>query len=232
MSLAKSKETSALSDEAMAAALGNFGISSTPHLADQIRRYVDLLLVWNQAVSLTAIRQPKEILCRHFGESMFALHTVPIRAGCLVDVGAGAGFPGLALKLLVPELKLVLLESNRRKVAFLREVTHRLNLASVEVMAGRFERIELPSASAEYITVRAMGNFSQLMAWAGSTLVAGGKLILWLGSARARELRGAEDWDWRLPIRIPLSHQRVLLVGIRKRVERPPVSPRENRTTS
>jgi 16S rRNA (guanine527-N7)-methyltransferase len=232
MYLAKSKYTSELSDEAVAAALRNFGISSTPRLAHQIRLYVDLLLVWNQALSLTAIRQPKEILYRHFGESMFAVHAVPIRAGCLVDVGAGAGFPGLAVKLLVPELKLVIIESNRRKVAFLKEVARRLDLESVEVMAERFERIELPAASAEYITARAVGNISRLMAWADSALGTGGKLILWLGRANARELVRVEGWDWRASILIPHSRQRVLLVGLRKRAERSLFSPQEKQTTS
>ncbi len=215
MNIAKSKSPSALSDETVAAALRDFGISSTPRLADQIRRYVDLLLLWNQTISLTAIRQPKEILYRHFGESMFAVQAVPIRTGCLVDVGAGAGFPGLAVKLLVPELKLVLIESNRKKVAFLKEVNRRLDLANVEVMAQRFEDVGLSQASAEYVTARAVGSTTQLMALAGRVLVAGGKLILWLGSADAQEFHRAEDWEWRAPILVPHSKRRVLLVGVR-----------------
>src|SRR5437868_14660211 len=88
----------------------------------QIQRYIKILLAWNDKVNLTAIRDPLEILYRHFCESMFAGISVPIESGRLADAGTGAGFPGLPLKILRPGLQVFLIESNLKKATFLAEV--------------------------------------------------------------------------------------------------------------
>src|SRR5438270_8397189 len=90
-----------------------------------IRTYIDLLLKWNSKLNLTAIRDPEEIVTRHFGESLFAARQ--FFPACdshdsVIDVGSGAGFPGLPLKLWSSSLNLTLIESNQRKATFLREV--------------------------------------------------------------------------------------------------------------
>ena len=113
---------------------------------DAIQAYLDLLLRWNSKLNLTAIRDPQEIVTRHFGESLFAARQLFPAADSretAIDVGSGAGFPGLPLKLWSPSLNLTLIESNQRKATFLREVVRTLNLNSVSVLTERAESISL-----------------------------------------------------------------------------------------
>ena len=110
---------------------------------NNISTYIDILLRWNARINLTAVRDPEQIVTRHFGESLFAArHLFPADDGrpttdnC-VDVGSGAGFPGLPLKLWAPAIHLTLVESNHKKATFLREVVRSLTLTNVNVFAGR-----------------------------------------------------------------------------------------------
>ena len=121
--------------------MAEFGIALTSEQVAQILSYLRLLLAWNEKINLTAIRDPVEILYRHFCESMFAAARVPIEAGRLADVGSGAGFPGLPLKILQPKLHVFLIESNVKKAAFLAEVVRELNLSEARVLVARYEEL-------------------------------------------------------------------------------------------
>jgi len=100
-------------------ALGEFQLSATDEQVLQIQQYIKILLTWNEKVNLTAIRDPLEILYRHFCESMYAAEAIPLKSGRLADVGSGGGFPGLPLKIIRPDLQVFLVESNIKKVTFL-----------------------------------------------------------------------------------------------------------------
>ena len=190
-----------------------YGIRPSPAHAEAIQRYVALLLQWNQKISLTSLRDPPDILERHFGECMFAASAVPITSGRLADVGSGAGFPGLALKIACPELEVVLVESNVRKSAFLSEVVRLLNLDGVEVVRSRMEDFSVRAGFAGFVSARAVGNFDRILRWARKALSGEGQVLLWLGAADAKEVSSRHGWGWREPIEIPGSHRRVLLVG-------------------
>ncbi|MBI3661967.1 MAG: 16S rRNA (guanine(527)-N(7))-methyltransferase RsmG [Acidobacteria bacterium] len=200
-----------LPDAFIAQALAPFGIQPSPALAAAIRLYTQLLLRWNQKISLTSITDPKEILQRHFGESMFAAHVVPIARGRLFDVGSGAGFPGLALKLISPDLDVTLIEPNSKKSAFLAEIVRTLTLSSVKILSKRIEELRDLEAAADFITCRAVRPDKQLLAWSRATLKEHGRIVLWLGYEDASSLRAARDWSWQQPVPIPLSSNRVLL---------------------
>src|SRR5580693_10130003 len=103
------------SSDTIRRALSEFKVAVTDAQIAQIQQYMRLLLKWNEAVNLTAIRDPLEILYRHFCESMFAASVVPLDNGRLADVGSGGGFPGLPLKLLRPGLEVFLVESYVKK---------------------------------------------------------------------------------------------------------------------
>src|SRR6266513_1456917 len=109
-------------------ALGEFKIPVFDDQVLQIQQYIKILLTWNAKINLTAIRDPLEILHRHFCESMFAGISVPIERGRLADVGSGGGFPGLPLKIMRPGLQVSLIESNLKKATFLAEVIRELGL--------------------------------------------------------------------------------------------------------
>src|SRR5271156_6684330 len=112
-------------------------------MLEQFRLYLDLLLCWNARVNLTAVRDPEQIVTRHFGESLFAAQVLaknPETATSLADVGSGAGFPGIPIKLWMPQLRLTLIESQNKKATFLREVLRTLNLPNAEVFCGHAEQ--------------------------------------------------------------------------------------------
>lgn len=201
------------SDDAIRTALAPFGVVPTPTLCEQVRVYLRILMQWTDKISLTSIREPLEILARHFGESMFAASAVPIEHGRLADVGSGAGFPGLPLKLIRPGLDLTLMEPNIKKSAFLFDVMRTLELANVAVLRNTFANSPIKPASLTFITSRALDPSKGLLPWANRSLAPGGRLVLWTAKDAAQKISTDAHWNWLEPIRIPHSKQRVLLVG-------------------
>src|ERR1700732_3064809 len=122
------KSQAPLSQEIIQRALHEFGLTATEQQGIRIQLYVAPLLKGNEKINLTAIRDPLEILYRHFCESMFAAAAVPLYRGRLADVGSGGGFPGLPLKIIRDELEVFLLESNAKKATFFAEATRELEL--------------------------------------------------------------------------------------------------------
>ncbi len=114
---------------------------------------------------MTSIVEPAEIVSRHFGESMFLHSLLPVENGRLADVGSGAGFPGLALKILCQDLDVILIEANKKKSAFLSEVARALDLRNVEVIPERFEEIRSEPGFADFVAARALGGFPKLLRW-------------------------------------------------------------------
>ena len=203
-----------LPDDALISwALAPFGLQPASALADAIRQYMELLLHWNQKISLTSITDPQEILQRHFGESMFAAHAVPIARGRLVDIGSGAGFPGLALKLVVPELNVVLIEPSMKKSAFLAEVVRSLGVNGVKIISKRTEELSSLERIADFVTCRAVRPDKRLLAWTRSALAEDGRCVLWVGAEEAANLQKVIQWSWQAPMAVPLSTSRVILVG-------------------
>jgi len=200
-------------DEAITRVLRDYGVAATPALCLAIQKYISVLLRWNEKIALTAITGPLDIVRFHFGESMFGASAVPIKEGRLADVGTVAGFPGLPLKLLLPSLDLVLIESNAKKASFLSECVRELNLSGVEVYRGRFEDIRLKDTGFDFITARALGGYSELVTWSRSQLNPGGALVLWLGERDATGIRRASSLNWRAPAPITGSDRRVILIG-------------------
>ncbi len=185
---------------------------STGQIA-QIRDYVLLLLKWNQSVSLTSIVDPLEMVVRHFGESMFISCRIPVKNCRLADLGSGAGFPGLALKIVAPTLRIRLIESNKKKCAFLSEVVRSLKMENVEVMPLRFNEIRTPVDFAEIVTARAVGGFPEILRWAKGALAHRGHLALWLGGEDASKVSSTPGWIWQPAVKIPDSQRRFVLIG-------------------
>src|SRR5882762_2437346 len=117
-----------VSERAIERAAGEFQLTLDHKQVQQIQQYTKLLLTWNEKINLTAIRDPLEILYRHFCECMYAAEALHLENGRLADVGSGGGFPGLALKIIRPGLRVFLVESNIKKVTFLAEVIRELGL--------------------------------------------------------------------------------------------------------
>lgn len=205
-----------LSLEQIALALAPFtqGLRLSPGQMERIREYVDLLLLWNRSMSLTSIENPAEIVARHFGESIFAASAVPVQRGRLADAGSGAGFPGLPLKIVCEELRVVLIEPNQKKCAFLNEVKRTLELDSVEVSRSRYEEHSMNgSVGFDFVCSRALGDYRRLLRWSKTVLRPDGRVVLWLGEEDSLLISKTPNWSWDVPIRIPESSRRVIQVG-------------------
>jgi 16S rRNA (guanine527-N7)-methyltransferase len=194
-------------------ALAPFAISPTEDQFAKIREYIDILRRWNRSVSLTSITDPVEIVGRHFGESMYASKLLPVENCRLADVGTGAGFPGFALKIACPGIYLILIESNKKKCAFLSEVVRTLGFKDVEIRPERFEEIRPETVPANIITCRAVGEFKKLLRWSAIALARRGHLLLWVGAEDATRIARTPDWTWQPAARIPDSQRRFILVG-------------------
>ena len=173
--------------------LSEFAISDllTPYLTvpppkdmmPRLSTYLDLLLRWNARTNLTAIRDPEEIVRRHFGESLFAGCHLGPDTQTLLDFGSGAGFPGLPIALLRPEIAVTLAESQNKKASFLREAVRTLNL-SAEVWPGR---VEAMPATRQFhtVTLRAVDDMETALPAAKARILSGGQLALLTTSAHA-----------------------------------------------
>ena len=181
----------------------------------QVVTYLDLLLKWNAKISLTALRNPEEIVQRHFGESFFAADRAEVaQASTLIDMGSGAGFPGLAMAILAPHTQITLIESQQKKVAFLREVVRTLQLRNVAVYAGRAEESNVKS---QIVTIRAVEKFEAALPIAASLTEPGGELVLLIGASQAEIARRSPlSFVWFDALSIPKSRERILLIGKRR----------------
>ena len=149
---------------------------AAPSLCSQVAVYLELLMRWNARTNLTSVRDPREIIRRHFGESLFAAQHLPGSARKLLDLGSGAGFPGLPIAILNPDIQVTLAEAHQKKASFLREVVRTLQLP-VQIWAARAE--SLPVASRfETVTLRAVDNMQEAIATSKGLLAPGGCLAI------------------------------------------------------
>jgi len=154
-----------------------------PGLVTQLSLYLDLLLKWNAHTNLTAIRDPEEIVRRHFGESLFAARHLPKSATTLLDFGSGAGFPGLPIALLRPDIHVTLAESQNKKSTFLREAVRILHL-STEIWPKRVETMP-ESQHFDIVALRAVDNPAIALAAAIARINPEGHLALLTTNAQA-----------------------------------------------
>jgi 16S rRNA (guanine527-N7)-methyltransferase len=221
----------------------------SPAQLDHISTYIDILLRWNARINLTAIRDPEEIVTRHFGESLFAArHLFPEenhrednnreghdfrRADAnsneegralapkgskatatrirVADLGSGAGFPGIPIKLWAPDITMTLIESNHRKAAFLREVARALTLTDINIQNTRAENVH---ETFNLVTLRAVERFTSVLPIATRLLAPDGRLALLIASPQVDSaLSTLPLINWQDPVSIPESTSRVLLVG-------------------
>lgn len=202
-----------LSEATIRRALGEFSINVEEKQVLLIQKYMAMLQRWNEKLNLTAIRDPLEILYRHFCESMFAAVAVPITAGRLADVGSGAGFPGIPLKILRPEIELFLVESNIKKGTFLAEVLRELELQDARVLISRYEELFEELAPLDYVCCRALGEFEGFLGWAACERLEAKRVLLWIGGRDLNEILKSPNWEWGEAIPVPKSLQRYVLVG-------------------
>lgn len=158
-------------------------ISVTKENLASLAKYKDLLVEYNKKFNLTAIKSDEEIYLKHFYDSLTLIKACSLNGNLkLLDIGTGAGFPGIVLKIFYPDLELTLLDSNHKKIAFLEVVIKELNLKNVTCINSRAEN--LPKTYREYfdiVTSRAVAHLRILLELSIPYLKVGGKLIAMKG---------------------------------------------------
>ena len=213
----RSKIPSVLDQSRLQHLVEPFGLELTPTQAGQTLAYLELLLRWNEKINLTAIRNPADCVTRHFGESLFLACHLQLH-GSLLDIGSGAGFPGLALKIVFPELSVTLLEPVTKKRAFLKEAARVCGFDRVAVVGDRLEELvsATPTPAFDFATMRAVGNLDELIPLAARCLKPGGNLLLWLSQEQAAGLATIDSGlTWQGPLPIPLSRTTEIWRGVK-----------------
>ena len=191
---------------------------------NNISTYIDILLRWNAKMNLTSVRNPEEIISRHFGESLFVAQQIskiatieyPGKSTHLMDIGSGAGFPGLPIKIFDPAISVTLIESSHKKVAFLREVIRELDLREAAVFADRAESYEVSIKADQLMiaTLRAVEHYQEILDIAVRLLNPPSYIALLIGENQIQPTQAQyPDLKWRAPLEIPLSSRRSLLIG-------------------
>ncbi|VAW79406.1 16S rRNA (guanine(527)-N(7))-methyltransferase [hydrothermal vent metagenome] len=154
---------------------------------DQWVAFIELLVKWNKSYNLTAVRDPAEMVPRHLLDSLaLVAFMVP---GRLLDVGTGAGLPGLPLAMLFPERSFTLLDSNAKKLRFIRQVVAELGLKNVEVVHQRMQEYR-PAQAFDMVTSRAVANLEVLYRQAIHLLAPGGRMLFMKGTLPEGEMDG------------------------------------------
>jgi 16S rRNA (guanine527-N7)-methyltransferase len=160
--------------------LHQLGLALTEEQLDQFLRYRWELLEWNTRVNLTAINDPGEVLLKHFLDSLSLLMAYDVSDARILDIGAGAGFPGLPLKIVRPKWQVSLLEATGKKVAFLQHIIETLQLHDVDAVHGRAEELAHKAefrGSFDLVSARAVASLSTLLEYAAPFCRLGGQMI-------------------------------------------------------
>lgn len=172
-------------DTLLADGLKQLGLTLDTETQAALRRYVDLLGRWNRTYNLTAVRDPVEMVTRHLLDSLAIAPFV--RGPRVIDVGTGAGLPGIPLALAHPALAFVLLDANAKKTRFLVEVQGQLKLRHVEVVQARVEAYR-PEQPFDTVLSRAFASIADMLKTAGHLCRPGGQLLAMKGTYPAEEL--------------------------------------------
>jgi 16S rRNA (guanine527-N7)-methyltransferase len=188
--------------EPLARSAATFGVSLSSDQLHALRRYLALLCEWSERFNLTAIQRPDEIILKHFLDSLTCALAMDFsRSGTLIDVGSGAGFPGLVLKIAYPHLRVTLLDSLQKRVNFLNRVVQELGLADVRAVHARAEDAAQASPQPgsegslreafDVVTARAVARLNVLVEWMLPFARVGGAALAMKGPAVAPEVEEA-----------------------------------------
>ena len=211
----------------LAAGAREFDLELAPAQLEQFARYADLLIEWNLRFNLTSIINPREIVIKHFLDSLSAMRSIPPGPLKLIDVGAGAGLPGLPIKLARPEISLTLLEATRKKCDFLKAVVDDLQLAAVQVINARAEdagRMEEHREQYDLAVARAVADLPALVEYLLPLARIGGLALAQKSKEAERETQRAAAaiaalggrWREVTPVVVPGLNEARYLVIIEK----------------
>ena len=172
----------------------NIGVKLEEFHVKQFEKYQELLLEWNEKINLTAITEEDDIITKHFIDSLYCLKYINPNDR-IIDVGTGAGFPGIPIKIVSRETKVTLLDSLNKRVVYLNDVIERLELKNIEALHGRAEEFGIkPEYREQYdvVTARAVANMKVISEYCLPFVKVGGKFVCMKGSEYKEELEEAK----------------------------------------
>jgi 16S rRNA (guanine527-N7)-methyltransferase len=204
------------------------GYSVTPKEVSQLLVYLKALKQWNTKINLTTIQDEREVIIRHFLDSLAGLAVLPVQNSSTIpckvmDIGTGAGFPGLPIKICSPLIHLTLLEPRKKKAAFLHSVCGQLGLTGVDILAERLEALaKAPRYKEGYdiLLSRAL-KVSRFLGLVSSLLRTNGRLVLWTVQASGALLQESKGFSmWKPPhvisYRLPFENLERNLIVLEK----------------
>ncbi len=225
--------------EELAKAAAEYGISLSDTQMEQYNRYFELLVEWNEKINLTAITEPKEVAIKHMIDSITAYDENLFKDGTtVIDVGTGAGFPGLPLKIFCPEIKLTLMDSLNKRIKFLQTVVEELGLKEVECVHARAEegaRNKKYRESFDIAVSRAVARLPILCEYCLPFVKKGGHFIALKGmqyhdeaeeAAKAIKVMGGSRTEIR-PVKLPELDDKRAVITITKTMPTPKAYPRK-----
>jgi 16S rRNA (guanine527-N7)-methyltransferase len=180
--------------------------------------YADMLVDWNASrFNLTRLVSPEQIALNHFLDSVILSQIAKVRGGAvLIDVGTGAGFPGLAVKMLRRDIKLVLIESTGKKLNFCRAVAEEAGLTNIEFVHGRAEDpaiIRRFAEAADIVTARALAPMRTLLDWTAPLVTPNGTIVAWKGSKVHEEIVDAQRTASKLAMKMEVLERTLKIDG-------------------
>ena len=195
--------------------LKELSLSFTGKQVTAFMTYLSELKKWNKAYSLTSLRTDEDIVVKHFLDSLLYLKAMPEGECSVADVGSGAGFPGIPMKIIRPGIMLYLVEPSKKKANFLLHMIRTLGLERVELLEKRIE--EIRSLTVEVAVTRALFDLKDFSDKAFPLLREEGRLIVSKGPKVGEELRAIEEMDYEvMTFTLPLSGIKRFIVVIRK----------------
>ena len=167
------------------------GIALSDRQLEQFDLYADLLKEWNEKMNLTAITEKEEVIEKHFYDCIIPAKALSFHNKKLLDIGSGAGFPGMVLAILFPDLEVTLVDATRKKFAFLEEVKNRLGLNNVIFHVGRVEEMRKHRESYDVVTSRGFAALRILLEVAAPLVKVGGVILAMKSQKGAEELKEA-----------------------------------------
>ena len=225
--------------EELQRAAAEYGIELTEKQMEQFNRYFELLVEWNEKINLTAITEPKDVAIKHMIDSITAYDEALFKDGTtVIDVGTGAGFPGLPLKIFCPEIKLTLMDSLNKRIKFLQTVVEELGLKDVECVHARAEegaRNKKYRESFDIAVSRAVARLPILCEYCLPFVKKGGHFIALKGmqfneeaeeAAKAIKVMGGSKTEIR-PVKLPEIDDKRAVITITKTMPTPKAYPRK-----
>lgn len=219
--------------------LQEFDIILTDVQIQQFLQYYEMLTEWNKVMNLTSITEYNDVLKKHFVDSLSLVKATDLNSGLtLLDVGTGAGFPGVPLKIAFPNLKVTLLDSLSKRIHFLQEVIEKLGLTEIKALHGRAEDFAKPGLMREEFDIcvsRAVANMTVLSEYCLPFVKVGGVFISYKSEKLEEEIEGAESaikilggrMEKQIKMNLPHSDIYRNLVVIRKVCSTPKSFPRK-----